>query len=187
MAIASNALRNGSVFEFESNVYIVLKYQHMKKGRGQAVIRLKVKNLETNAITELTFSNEQKVEDADVIRESAQFLYRDGENAYFMNSQDYSQFELQLENIEDQYLYLKEGEKVVVMYINDKPQSIELPKTVVLEITETEPAVAGNTATNAMKDAVMETGLVVKVPLFIKTGEIIKINTGSGEYISRNN
>ncbi|MBW7953216.1 MAG: elongation factor P [Candidatus Dojkabacteria bacterium] len=183
--IASNALRNGSVFELDDRKYVVLKYQHIKKGRGQATIRLKVRDIENGVITEKTFTNEQSVQEADVAKQSAQFLYADDSNAYFMSNEDFSQFELPVEQIQDELLFMIEGSKVITLYIDGIPVSIELPKTVDLKIQTTDPAVAGNTAQNALKNAVMETGLQIKVPLFLKEGEIIKINTQTYEYLGR--
>ncbi|KXK09593.1 MAG: Elongation factor P [candidate division WS6 bacterium OLB21] len=131
--IASNALRNGSVFELDDRKYVVLKYQHIKKGRGQATIRLKVRDIENGVITEKTFTNEQSVQEADVAKQSAQFLYADDSNAYFMSNEDFSQFELPVEQIQDELLFMIEGSKVITLYIDGIPVSIELPKTVDLK------------------------------------------------------
>ncbi len=183
--IPSNSLREGSLFVRDGQKYMVLKYQHIKKGRGQAVIRVKVKNIVTKANTELTFTNEEKLEEFNAEKKSAQYLYRDGDIFFFMDNETFEQYELKAENIESQQFYLIEGTKVIILFVEEAPLSIEIPKSVVLEVTHTEPASAGNTATGALKNAELETGLVVSVPLFIKTGDKIKINTETGKYTAR--
>jgi len=135
----------------------------------------------------MTFSNEQSVLEADVVKKSAQFLYSDIEKAYFMDSDDFSQFELLIEDIGDKIKYLKDGSKVITLFLDGKPVSIEIQKTTELKVVETEPAIAGNTATGAMKNAILETGLEIKVPLFVKIGDIIKINTDTSTYQARVN
>jgi len=183
--VASNSLREGSLFISDNQKYLVLKYQHIKKGRGQAVIRVKVQNIVTKSNTELTFSNEEKLEEFNAEKRSAQFLYKEGDSFYFMDSDNFEQYELKSENIEAKERFLLEGMKVVMMFVEGEPLSIDLPKSVVLEVTQTEPANAGNTATGALKNAVMETGYTLSVPLFIKTGDKIKINTETGKYTAR--
>lgn len=185
MAIASNSLREGSLFSYENDRYLVLKYSHIKKGRGQAVIKVKVKNIETGANTELSFTNEQKLDEVVAEKRSAQYLYNEGDDYHFMDSENFNQYKLDSETLGDATKYLLDGMKVVVLFVEDEPLSIELPKSVVLEIIETEPAVAGNTATGASKTAKVQTGLEVMVPLFIKEGDKIKINTETGKYTAR--
>lgn len=185
MAIASNALREGSLFVRDGQKYLVLKYQHIKKGRGQAVIRVKVQNIVTKANTELTFTNEEKLEEFNAEKRSAQFLYRDGDSFYFMDNDNFEQYELKVESIESKQNFLIEGTKVVMLFVEGEPLSIDIPKTVVLEVTHTEPANAGNTATGALKNAEVETGYTVLVPLFIKIGDKVKINTETGKYTAR--
>ncbi|MFQ5492596.1 MAG: elongation factor P [Candidatus Dojkabacteria bacterium] len=185
VSISSSALRPGSIFEDDGRKYIVLKFQHIKKGRGQAINRVKVKDLESGTITEKTYTNEQSVSEADVSKKSAQFLYTDGSAAHFMDTNDFNQFQLDTEVVEEELKFLTEGMKVITLYIDGNPISVELPVTVELQVQETEPAVTGNTAQNAMKNALLETGLEIKVPLFLKQGDYVKINTQSGEYIGR--
>lgn len=185
--VASNSLREGSLFIYDGQKYLVLKYSHIKKGRGQAIIRVKVKNVVTKSNTELTFSNEEKLEEFNAEKRTAQFLYNDGNTYYFMDGSTFEQYELDKENIEGKEVFLIEGMKVIVMFIEDVPISLEIPKTVVLEITNTEPANAGNTATGAMKNAETETGFSLMVPLFIKIGDKIKINTETKKYSAREN
>jgi elongation factor P len=181
----SNDLKVGVVFKEAGNSYLVLKYDHIKKGRGQAIIKVKVKNLETGAITQLSYSNEQRLELADLLRKSVQFLYKDDSNSYFMDSEDYSQFSLTNSTLGEDTLFLIEGQKVVATYLEGIPVYIEIPKTVELTITDTTNAVAGNTASGATKDAILETGLKIQVPLFIENGEKIRINTETKTYVSR--
>lgn len=186
--INSNELKVGTVFVDDSRTFVVLKYQHIKKGRGQATIRVKVRDLESSSITEKTYTNEQKVEAADVEKRNAQYLYSDGTTAYFMDANDYSQFEFAMSDIEWELNFLKEGDKVVTMFLNSRPTSIETPKSAELVVVETTGNVtAGNTATNATKEATLETGYKIQVPLFISEGEKIRVNTEMGTYVSRVN
>lgn len=183
--LASNALREGSLFIYDGQKYLVLKYQHIKKGRGQAVIRVKVQNIVTRSNTELTFSNEEKLEEFTAEKRSAQFLYNDGDSYYFMDNENFEQYELKREVLGGKADFLYEGLKVVVLFVENEPLSIDLPKSVVLEIIDTEPAVAGNTATGASKVAIVGNNVSILVPLFIKVGDKIKINTETGKYSSR--
>lgn len=185
--INSNDLKEGVIFSDDGSTFLVIKYSHIKKGRGQATIKLKVKNIETGSITILSYSNEQRVETADVEKRNVQYLYSDEKDVYFMDDSDYSQFTVPKENIEREVDFLKEGQKVVTMFLDGNPISIELPKSVELTVTETSDAVSGNTSSGAMKDAIVETGYKVQVPLFIKQGDILKINTDSGDYVARIN
>ncbi len=181
----SNELRISTVFTDDSQTFVVLKYQHIKKGRGQATIRVKVKNIETGAIFEKTYSNEQKVEAADVEKRTAQYLYQDGSDAHFMDTADYSQFSLPMGQIEWELNFLKDGDKVVATFLESRPVSIEIPKSSELIVEDTTPAVPGNTATGAMKDAILETGYKIQVPLFVENGNKLKVNTETGTYVSR--
>ncbi len=183
--IASNALREGSLFIYERERYLVLKYQHIKKGRGQAVIRVKVKNIITRSNTELTFSNEEKLEEFESEKRSAQYLYKDGKMFFFMDNENFNQYEIEEDSLEGKVGYLVEGMRVVVLFVEGTPLSIDLPKSVVLTVEDTEPAVAGNTATGASKNAKLQTGLAIMVPLFIKVGDNIRINTETGKYTAR--
>ncbi len=183
--INANNLKVGSVFKEGEDSYLVLKYNHIKKGRGQATIKVKVKNILSSSITEMSFTNEQKVHDADVEKKTVQYLYEDGQNGFFMDASDYSQFQIELENFENEKNFMKEGDKVVATFLEGNPIALELPKSVDLEVIETSDAVAGNTANNAMKDAILETGFKIQVPLFINTGDRVKVNTESSSYVSR--
>ena len=185
MAIASNALREGSLFSFEGSTYQVLNYQHIKKGRGQAVIKVKVRNIETGANTELSFTNEERLDEVDAEKRSAQYLYNEGDEYFFMDNESFEQYQFKKDFIGEAPLFLIEGMKVIVLFVEGAPQSIELPKSVELKIIDTEPAVPGNTATGASKTAELETGLEVLVPLFLKIGDKVKINTETKKYTAR--
>lgn len=186
MATLSNTdLKNGTVFKQDGNIYMVLKYDNIVRGRGSSIVKVKVRDIESGNVYEKTFRDNETVEEADVRRQNVQYLFADDSYATFMNVETYNQFTLSVESLGDSYKYLKEGEKVIALYVDEKPVSIEIPKSIDLEVKYTEPAVKGNTATNAMKPAKVGNDLEVKVPLFIEVGDTVKINTESGEYISR--
>lgn len=183
--IPSNSLREGSLFVYDDQKYRVLKYQHIKKGRGLATIRVKVQNIITKSNTELTFSNEEKLEEFSAEKRSAQYLYQDKSTFYFMDSENFEQYGFGDEEVGNKKHFLIEGIKAILLFVEGTPLDIELPKSVVLEITQTEPATAGNTATGALKSAEVETGYSLQVPLFIKIGDKVKINTETGKYTAR--
>ncbi|MBN1915575.1 elongation factor P [Candidatus Dojkabacteria bacterium] len=185
IVVPSNDLRKGMIFTTGGESYLVLEYSHMKKGRGMATIRIKGKNVNTGSIVEKTFSSSERVELADAHRKEAQYLYADDSSVYFMDKDDFSQFSFPFSELSWERNFIKEGTKVVVLFINDKPVGIEIPKSVVLKIEQTSDAVKGDTSSNAMKEAVLETGYKVQVPLFLKMGEFIKLNTESGTYTSK--
>ncbi|MBN1618552.1 elongation factor P [Candidatus Dojkabacteria bacterium] len=186
MATLSNTdLKNGVVFRDEGEVFSVIKYEHVFKGRGGGIAKLKVRNLKTGSIAEKSYKNNEKVQSVDTSRVTAQFLYSDDKSANFMNDETYEQFQLSRDAIGEDLGFIKEGEKVVILFLEDSPISIEIPKSVELKIEYTEPGVRGDTATNAMKKAKLETGIEINVPLFIKSGEVIKVNTDTRQYVSR--
>ena len=175
-------LKNNTVFKYDNQTFIVLRYEHVTQGRGGATIKVKVKNLKTGAIIEKGFNGNEKVEEADIAKASYQYLYADADFAYLMHMINFEQVLLPLI---DDVKYLKEGEKVVVVSIDGEPLYFELPKTVELKVTYTEPGFKGNTVNNPYKKAVLETGLEVAVPMFVNINDIIKVNTDSGDYLSR--
>lgn len=181
----STQLRKGVVFRDKNKVYLVLNYKHVKKGRGLATVRVKIRDIESGAILEKTFSSNERVESAEITHKSAQYLYSDNEYTYFMDTQDYSQFQVKNAMIGEEKRFLKEGLKVEVLWLEDKVVSIELPKKVGLKVKYTEPGVVGDTACGATKEAELETGFKAQVPLFIKIGDIVKVNTESGTYVSK--
>lgn len=185
MALSNTDLKKGIIFMDGGEILQVIKYDHVMSGRGGAVGKVKVKNLKTGSITIKSYTQNDKVEEVDTTQKTMQYLYSDDTSAYFMDSDTYEQISLKISAVKDVIGYLSEGEKVIMLLVEDDPISVQIPKSVELEIEYTEPAVKGNTANNAMKEAKMVNGLKVMVPLFIKTGDVVKINTDTGEYVSR--
>lgn len=185
MALNVTELRNGAVFKEGGNLLQVITYEHNKTGRGSGTIRLKVKNLKTGSVIEKSFITGARVDEADVTKKKVQFLYRDGENLNFMDPASFEQFVLPLSVAGDSVKYLKDGLELVLITSGEEALGMELPLSLVYEITETGPAEKGNTVSNVFKEAILDNGLVVKVPMFIDIGEHVKIDTRSGEYVER--
>lgn len=184
--ISTNEFRTNSTIEFENNIYQVVEFQHVKSARSGAFVRTKLKNLRTGAIFEHTFNSGDKVKRAQINKVSMQYLYASGTDHVFMNNETYDQINLNEDQIKNELNYMPESAIVDVIFYNDSEVlGIELKDKVTLEVTETEPGVKGDTKTNAMKDAVLETGLLVKVPLFIEQGERIVVSTHDASYVSR--
>lgn len=178
-------LRKGVTIELDGELYRVLEFSHHKPGRGPAIIRTRLRNLRTGAIIDRTFGSGQKVQDVRLDHSTVQYLYTDGDLYYFMDTETFEQPALSAEMLGDAVKYLTEGLVLELETYEGEPISIELPTTVDLEVVETEPGFAGDTATGAMKEAVLSTGLKVQVPLFIERGDIIRVDTRSGEYVTR--
>jgi elongation factor P len=178
-------LRNGVTFKDSQGVWEVASYRHVKMGRGSATIRVKVKNLKTGSSLEKTFTSGQKVEEVDLEKKKGQFLYCDTQNVVFMYPKTFEQFSLPKIEASGKDKYLKEGEEYEILAGEDQVFGIEIPKLVVLEIAETDPGVRGDTVSNVFKDAILENGAKVKVPLFIKIGDKVKIDSRSDEYVER--
>ncbi len=183
--ISTNDLKNGITIEYEGNIYIVMDTQHVKPGKGAAIVKAKLKNLRTGAIFEQTFNAGVKVATARIEKQLMQYLYTMNDTYYFMNMESYEQLELSKEAVGDGAKFLKENLEVYITSYEGEILGIDLPDKVELTITHTEPAVKGNTTNNALKDAEVETGLVVRVPLFIDEGEKILVSTSDGKYVSR--
>ena len=183
--ISAGDFRNGLCFEMDDQVYQVVEFQHVKPGKGAAFVRTKYKNVKTGSVVERSFNPNEKFEQAQLTRQDMQFIYADGDLYYFMDQDTYEQTPIHQDKIGDGIKFLKE-EMVckVVSYKGDIFQ-VELPITVILEITECEPGVKGDTANNASKYATLETGAVVMVPLFVNQNEKIKVDTRTGEYLER--
>ena len=183
--ISAGDFRNGLCFEMDGQVYQVVEFQHVKPGKGAAFVRTKYKNVKTGSVVERSFNPNEKFEQAQLERRDMQYIYADGDLYYFMDTDTYEQTPIHSDKIGDGTKFLKE-EMIckVVSYKGDIFQ-VELPITVELEITECEPGVKGDTANNASKYATLETGAVVKVPLFVNQGEKIKVDTRTGEYLER--
>lgn len=178
--------RNGLIIEFNNDLYSIVEFQHVKPGKGAAFVRTRLRNLKTGKVLPNTFPAGVKINIQRVERRPMQYLYNDGTDYFFMNTETFDQIQISKELINAPQ-FLKEGDLVEVMYHteSDSVLTCELPVSVVLEVTYTEPGEKGNTATNAMKDATLETGAVVKVPLFINIGDKIKINSAEGSYSER--
>jgi len=178
-------LKTGTVFKEDNQILQVLAYEHIKMGRGSGNIKVKVKNLKTGSIVEKSFITGARVEEANVEKKKAQFLYRDGENFCFMDPVSFEQFPLPEDVLGGQAKYLKDGLEVTLIVLGDQALGLELPNSLVYGITETGPGEKGNTVSNVFKDARLDNGLVVKVPMFAKNGDRVKIDTRTGQYVER--
>lgn len=185
MATTSD-IKKGLCIVYNNDTYKIVEFQHVKPGKGPAFVRTKLKSITTGKVIDNTFSAGHKIEEVRVETRKYQYLYNDGDTYHFMNNDDYTQIQLQKEFLDRPDL-MKEGEvvTVIVRAADEIPLSIEMPASVVLEVTHTEPGVKGNTATNATKPATVETGARVNVPLFINEGDKIKIETEKGTYQER--
>lgn len=183
--ISAGDFRNGITLEIEGNVYQIVEFQHVKPGKGAAFVRTKIKNVMTGAVVERTFRPTEKFPSARIDRVDMQYLYEDGDLYNFMNMENYEQMALASDVIGDALKFVKENEMCKVCSHNGNVFSIEPPLFVELQVTDTEPGFKGNTATGATKPAIVETGAQVNVPLFVENGEVIKIDTRTGEYLSR--
>jgi elongation factor P len=180
-----NELRRGVTFTMDGELYKVLEYQHHKPGRGKATIRTTLRNLRTGATIQHNFISGDRVEDTRVERRGVQYLYTDGDLYHFMDTETYDQTALSTPVLGDQVQYLKEGMELVLSTYEGEALDVELPTTVDLEVVGAEMAIAGDTATGAMKKATLETGLEVQVPLFIEQGDVVRVDTRTGEYVTR--
>ena len=183
--ISAGDFRNGVTLEIEGNVYQILEFQHVKPGKGAAFVRTKLKNIINGGVVEKTFRPTEKFPAARIDRVDMQYLYSDGDLFHFMNTETYDQIALNSDDVGDALKFVKENEMVKICSHNGNVFAVEAPLFVELEITDTEPGFKGDTATGATKPATVETGAVVYVPLFVETGNKIKIDTRSGEYLSR--
>lgn len=183
--ITANEFRKGTVIEFEGALHRVLDYRHSYIGRGAARVRSTLRNLETGATLERAFGSEERFQDVRLESRLVQYLYRDGDIFTFMDTQTYDQPSLNADVLGDRILYLKEGQELSISMHGSRPVEVELPTTVDLAVAGTEPGVKGDTATGATKKATLETGLEVQVPLFVEEGDVVRVDTRSGEYVTR--
>lgn len=183
--VSAGDFRNGVTLEMDGNIYQIIEFQHVKPGKGAAFVRTKLKNIINGGVVEKTFRPTEKFPTARIDRVEMQYLYNDGDLYYFMNTENYDQIALNNETIGDALKFVKENEMVKVCSHNGNVFAVEPPLFVELEVTETEPGFKGDTATGATKPATVETGAVVYVPLFVETGDKLKIDTRTGEYLSR--
>lgn len=178
-------LKTGRIFKEDGIPYVVVKYEHVKTGRGGATVRVKAKNILTGAVLEKSYPSSNKVEDADVSRKNAQYLFKESNGYVFMDPSTFDQMTIPTDIVGDSARFLQEGETVQIQYFEDSPISLELPVSMEFEVTYTEPGFKGNTVTNAYKDATLNDKVSAKVPPFIKIGDRVKIDTRSGEYVSK--
>ncbi len=180
-----NDFKTGMTIKVEGNIYTILEFQHVKPGKGAAFVRTKLKNLRTGSTIEYTFNSGIKCETARIERKPMQFLYNTGDVYTFMNMEDYSQVELDKSVLGDDIKYLKENLNLDITFYEGEVLGLILPDKVELKVTKTEPGVKGNTSQNALKDATLETGYEIRVPLFINEGETLIVSTKDGKYVSR--
>ena len=183
--ITAGEFRNGITFELEGNVYQIVEFQHVKPGKGAAFVRTKFKNVITGAVVERSFNPTDKYPTAFVERKDMQYLYAEDNLYYFMDMETYEQIPIDKSKLGDSFAFVTENMEVKVLSYKGNVFGVEPPNFVVLQVTQTDPGFAGNTATNATKPATLETGAEIKVPLFIEEGEMINVDTRTGEYMSR--
>lgn len=183
--VVAGDFKNGVTFELEGNVYQVIEFQHVKPGKGAAFVRTKMKNVITGAVIERSFSPTDKFDSAFIERKDMQYSYNDGDLYYFMDMETFDTLPLNKEVLPDSFRFVKEEMNCKLVSYKGKVFSVEPPTFVDLEVVDTDPGFAGNTATNTLKPATLETGAEIKVPLFIDVGEVIQIDTRTGEYLSR--
>lgn len=183
--ISAGDFRNGTTFELDGNVVSIVEFQHVKPGKGAAFVRTKVKNVITGAVTEKTFNPSDKYQEAFIERREMQYLYNDGDLYYFMDNETYEQIPINSSVLGDNFKFVKENMVCKVLSYKGSVFGVEPPLFVELLITQTDAGFKGDTATNATKPAVLETGAEIKVPLFVEEGDKIKIDTRTGEYLER--
>lgn len=178
-------LKKGTVIQIDGQPYRVMEYNQKVMGRGGSIVNVKIKNLVTGAMLPKTYKGQEKVESADVSTRKVQYLYADGADFYLMDPESFDQFQVDAETMNDADKYLHEGDEVGLQFFGEKVINVELPTNVTLEVTYAENVVKGDTTSSVLKDATCDTGLVVKVPAFIKTGDKIKVDTRDGSYVER--
>lgn len=183
--VSAGDFRNGVTFEMEGQVYQIIEFQHVKPGKGAAFVRTKIRNVIGGAVVERTFNPSDKFPTAYIERKEMQFSYVDGDLYYFMDPETFDMIPINASTLPENFKFVKENETCRILSYKGSVFGVEPPTTVTLQITKTDPGFAGNTATNATKPAVLETGAEVKVPLFIDEGEVIVVDTRTGEYLSR--
>ncbi len=183
--VTAGDFRNGVTFEMDGNVYQIIEFQHVKPGKGAAFVRTKIKNVISGAVVEKTFNPTEKYPTAFVERKDMQYLYNDGELYYFMDQETYEQIPINAETLGDNFKFVKENMDCKVLSYKGNVFGVEPPFFVELQVTQTDPGFKGDTATNASKPATLETGAEIRVPLFIDEGDMIRIDTRTGEYMER--
>jgi elongation factor P len=184
--ISTNQFKNGTHIEVDGTVFKILEFQHVKPGKGGAFVRTKLRRTSDDAVIDKTFRAGEKFRSVHTETRKMQYLYNDGTDAHFMDTQTYEQLAIGMQAVEKQLQWLEPNQEVEVLFIDDQPSDLQLPSSVILEVSETEPGLKGDTASGGgNKPATLKTGAVVQVPLFIDVGETIKVDTRSGQYISR--
>ena len=183
--VTAGDFRNGVTFEMDGNVYSIIEFQHVKPGKGAAFVRTKIRNVISGAVTEKTFNPNDKYPTAFIERKDMEYLYNDGDLYYFMDSETYEQLPISPNVLGENFRFVKENMVCKVLSYKGNVFGIEPPNFVELQVTETEPGVKGDTATNVTKPATLETGAEIKVPIFINEGEMIRVDTRTGEYMER--
>ncbi len=182
-----NEIKTGKVIKVNSEPYVIIKTDHHKMGRGGAVLKIKCRNLINGNVLERTYQGAEKAEEAETKTKKANFMYKDKEQAYFMDNESYEQFDLPVEEIGEPAKFLKDGTDVDVLYFEDKPVTISLPIKMEFKVVSAPPGVKGNSAGNVNKQVEIETGALINVPMFIEEGDMIRLNTDTGEYVERVN
>jgi len=183
--INATDLKNGTAFMHYGKPYQVIKYTHSKLGRGGALVKVNCRNLLTGSVEDFSFSSDIAFDEANTFKRKLQYLYSDSSNAFFMDPKSYDQVEVPLDILGDKAFFLKEGENVDVLFWEEKALSIELSPKITLKVVQTDPGVKGNSATNIYKPAILENGYKIKVPLFVKVGDLIRVDTRTGSYVER--
>ena len=183
--ITAGDFKKGITIEWDGGVWNIVDFQHVKPGKGAAFVRTKIKNVMTGAVVERSFNPTDKMPRASIETKEMQYVYNDGDLYYFMDVETYEQLPMTHDQVEDAIPFVKEGTNVTMRFFKGKAFSVEAPNFVVLEVTDTEPGFAGDTASNTYKPATLETGFSLQVPLFINTGDMIQIDTRTGEYLKR--
>ena len=187
MAVDTSQFRNGLKIELDGQPFVIVYFQHVKPGKGGAFVRTRVKNLLNGKVLERTFRSGEKCEEANVDERKMQYLYDDADSLVFMDTETYEQTPISREGVGDAARFLKENTEVEVLFWNGRPVNIELPQFVTLEVTHSDPGLKGDTSSGATKPATLETGAEIQVPLFIKEGDLLRVDTRTGEYTERVN
>jgi elongation factor P len=185
MAFGITDLKKGTLFQFNGEPFKVVEYSQKVMGRGGSIVNVRIKSMLDGKVLEKTFKGNEQLEPAEVTNKNVQYLYNDGTTFYFMEDESYEQFEVSADMVGDQAGYLKEGDKVIIQLFDGRVINVELPKNVYLKVTYAEDVVKGDTTSNVLKDAEVETGITIKVPAFIKQGDVISVDTATGAYRER--
>jgi len=185
VALSITNLKKGTLFQWEGEPFRVVDYKQKVMGRGGSIVNVRIKSLLDGKVLEKTFKGNEQLDSADVTSQTVQYLYSDGSNFFFMNEKTFEQFEVPADLVGDGASYIKEGDQVQLQFFDSRPINVELPKNVPLKVTYTENAVKGDTSSAITKDATLETGLTIRVPAFIKQGDVISVDTSTGAYRER--